>query len=44
MNTYNHQEIEEKWKKYWLDNQIYTTDIYDFSKQKFYCLDMFMYT
>ena len=43
MNTYNHQEIEEKWKKYWLDNQTFKTDIYDFSKPKFYCLDMFPY-
>ena len=43
MREYNHQEIEEKWRKYWDDNQTFKTDIWDFSKPKFYALDMFPY-
>jgi len=41
--TYNHQEIEKKWQKYWEENQTFKTDTSDFSKPKFYCLDMFPY-
>ena len=41
--SYNHLEIEKKWQKYWEDNQIFKTDVYDFSKPKFYALDMFPY-
>ncbi len=40
MNT---SEIEKKWRKYWEDNDTFRTDIKDFSKPKFYCLDMFPY-
>ena len=40
MNT---SEIEKKWRKYWEDNDTFKTDINDFSKPKFYCLDMFPY-
>lgn len=40
---YNFSEIEKKWQKYWEDNQTFKTDIYDFSKPKFYALDMFPY-
>ncbi len=40
---YNHQEIEKKWKKYWYDNNTFKTDVWDFSKPKFYALDMFPY-
>ena len=40
MNT---SEIEKKWRKYWEDNDTFITDIKDFSKPKFYCLDMFPY-
>ena len=43
MREYNHKEIEEKWRKYWEDNQTFKTDIWDFSKPKFYALDMFPY-
>ena len=43
MKIYNHKEIEEKWKKYWEEKQIYKTDIRDFSKPKYYALDMFPY-
>lgn len=37
-----HQGIEEKWKKYWNENQVYKVAD-DFSKPKFYVLDMFPY-
>ena len=43
MKEYNHIEVENKWKKYWEDNQTFKTDVWDFSKPKFYCLDMFPY-
>ena len=41
--TYNHHEIETKWQKYWEDNKTFKTDVWDFSKPKFYALDMFPY-
>ena len=41
--SYNHSEIEKKWQKYWEENQTFKTDVYDFSKPKFYALDMFPY-
>ena len=40
---YNHHEIESKWQKYWDENQTFKTDVWDFSKPKFYALDMFPY-
>ena len=40
---YNPKEIETKWQKYWEDNKTFKTDAYDFSKPKFYALDMFPY-
>ena len=40
---FNHREIEAKWQKYWEDNKTFKTDVYDFSKPKFYALDMFPY-
>ncbi len=40
---YNHKKIEAKWQKYWEDNKTFKTDAYDFSKPKFYALDMFPY-
>ena len=40
MNT---KEIEQKWQKYWEDNKTFKTDGWDFSKPKFYALDMFPY-
>ncbi len=39
----NHKIIEEKWKKYWEEHETFKTDIRDFSKPKFYALDMFPY-
>ena len=43
MKEYNHQEVESKWRKYWEENKTFKTDIWDFSKPKFYALDMFPY-
>ena len=40
---YNFKEIEEKWQKYWEDNKTFKTDVWDFSKPKYYVLDMFPY-
>ena len=39
----NFKEIEKKWQKYWEENKIFKTDVYDFSKPKYYVLDMFPY-
>ena len=41
---YDHRQIEKKWKEYWEENEIFKTDINDFSKPKYYILDMFPYT
>ena len=40
---YDYQKIEKKWQKYWEEHQTFKTDVYDFSKPKFYALDMFPY-
>lgn len=40
---YNHLRIEKKWQEYWDEHQTFKTDIWDFSKPKFYALDMFPY-
>ncbi|MGY3742485.1 leucine--tRNA ligase [Leuconostoc inhae] len=40
--SYEHQTIEQKWQKYWDENQTFaTTD--DTSKPKYYAMDMFPY-
>ena len=39
----NHKDIENKWKKYWEEHETFKTDIYDYSKPKYYVLDMFPY-
>ena len=41
--AYNHHEIESKWQKYWEEHETFKTDVWDFSKPKFYALDMFPY-
>ena len=41
--AYNFGEIEKKWQKYWEENKTFKTDVWDFSKPKFYALDMFPY-
>ena len=43
MSDFNHLEIEKKWQKYWEENETFKTDVWDFSKPKFYSLDMFPY-
>ena len=40
---YDFKQVEKKWQKYWEENQTFKTDIWDFSKPKFYALDMFPY-
>ncbi len=40
---YNHHEIESKWQKYWEEHETFKTDVWDFSKPKYYALDMFPY-
>ena len=41
--VYNHHAIESKWQKYWEENKTFKTDVWDFSKPKYYALDMFPY-
>jgi len=41
--AYNHREIEKKWQNYWEENETFKTDVWDFSKPKYYALDMFPY-
>ena len=41
--AYNYQEIESKWQKFWDDNETFKVDTRDFSKPKYYALDMFPY-
>ena len=36
-------KIEKKWIKYWDKNKTFHTDLHDFSKPKYYILDMFPY-
>ena len=40
---YNFNKIEKKWQDYWDENKTFYTDVWDFSKPKFYALDMFPY-
>jgi leucyl-tRNA synthetase len=39
----NYTEIEKKWQKYWEENKTFKTYTSDFSKPKYYALDMFPY-
>ncbi len=41
--VYNPREIEQKWQKYWKEHETFKTDVWDFSKPKYYALDMFPY-
>jgi leucyl-tRNA synthetase len=38
---YDHKLIETKWREIWLERKEYKCDTSDFSKPKYYCLDMF---
>ncbi|WP_067730832.1 leucine--tRNA ligase [Oceanobacillus damuensis] len=40
--SFNHQQIEKKWQKHWLENKTFKTETFS-SKEKFYALDMFPY-
>ena len=40
---YNHKVIEKKWQNFWEENETFKTDVWDFSKPKYYALDMFPY-
>ncbi len=40
---YEHLTVEKKWQEYWEKNQTFKTDVWDFSKPKYYVLDMFPY-
>ena len=40
---YDFKKIEEKWQKYWDENETFKTDVYDDTKPKYYVLDMFPY-
>ncbi len=41
--AYEFNKIEKKWQEYWDENKTFYTDVWDFSKPKFYALDMFPY-
>ena len=43
MERYDFAAIEAKWQKYWEENETFKTDVWDFSKPKYYVLDMFPY-
>ena len=43
MGRYDFSTIEKKWQKYWEEHETFKTDVWDFSKPKFYALDMFPY-
>ena len=40
---YDFKNIEKKWQDYWDKNETFKTDVWDFSKPKYYALDMFPY-
>ncbi len=43
MAAYDYSAIEKKWQKYWEEHETFKTDVWDFSKPKYYVLDMFPY-
>ena len=40
---YDFKSIEQKWEKVWDEKKAFKTDTYDFSKPKFFVMDMFPY-
>lgn len=40
---FDHRAIEKKWRNYWKENNTFYCDTSDFSKPKYYVLDMFPY-
>ena len=43
MKIYDFSKIEKKWQLFWDENKTFFCDINDFSKPKYYILDMFPY-
>ena len=43
MGIYDYKAIEGKWQRYWEEHETFKTDVWDFSKPKYYVLDMFPY-
>ena len=41
--SYDFKSLEKKWAAYWVENGTYFCDTHDFSKPKYYILDMFPY-
>ncbi|MFA6620079.1 MAG: class I tRNA ligase family protein, partial [Bacilli bacterium] len=41
--SYDHAAIEKKWRLFWEEHQTFACDTHDFSKPKYYVLDMFPY-
>ncbi len=41
--SFDHKSIEKKWRQYWEKNNTFYCDTRDFSKPKYYVLDMFPY-
>ena len=40
---YDFNKVEKKWQNYWAEHETFKTDVWDFSKPKYYVLDMFHY-
>ena len=43
MAAFDFKTIDKKWQKFWEENETFKTDVHDFSKPKYYVLDMFPY-
>ena len=43
MSVFDFKRIEKKWQDHWEKHETFKTDVHDFSKPKFYALDMFPY-
>ena len=43
MATFDHKKVEKKWQDYWLKNDTFACDTWDFSKPKYFIMDMFPY-
>lgn len=41
--SFDHKRIEPKWQAVWEERQTFATDAWDFSRPKYYALDMFPY-
>ena len=43
LERYDFASVEPKWQKYWEEHETFKTDVWDFSKPKFYALVEFPY-